>query len=82
MRGDRFAILVQTYQGGNRLLDISSRLKSQRVVVYDANDGKRLVEVPVPKLAKFFLDFALSPDGKLLAIKCDGELQVVTVDRP
>lgn len=82
MRGDRFAILVQTYQGGNRLLDISSRLKSQRVVVYNAKDGKRLMEVPIPKLPKFFLDFTLSPDGKLLAIKCDGELQVVTADRP
>lgn len=82
-RGDRFAVLVETYQGGSRFLDISSRLKSQRVVVYDAKDGKRLVEVPIPKLPKFFfLDFALSPDGKLLAIKCDGELQVVAVDRP
>jgi len=80
--GDRFAVLVDTYQGGIRFLDISSTLKSKRVIVYNAKDGKHLVEVPIPKLPKFFLDFALSPDGKLLAIKCDGELQVVAVDRP
>jgi hypothetical protein len=80
-RGNRFAILVGTYKGGSRLFDVSAKLTAQRVIVYNARNGKRLKEVPILKFRDFPVpEFALSPDGKLLAIKVDGDLQVVAID--
>jgi hypothetical protein len=79
--GNRFALLVNTFVGGSKFFDISSRLKSQRVVVYDTKSGKRLIEVLVPRLPKYLLEFAISQDGTMLAIKCDGDLKVISIDQ-
>jgi hypothetical protein len=78
--GDRFAVLVQTYVGGSNFFDINGNLKTERIVVYSSASGKRLAEVPIEKLKSNVFNFQLSPDGKLLAILSDGELELDPID--
>jgi hypothetical protein len=73
--GDIFAVMVTRYVGGSDFLEVDAHLKSTRIVVYSSGNGKHLAEVPVEHLPKYVFDFAVSPDGKLLAILSDGELQ-------
>ena len=68
MGGDRFAFTVETWRGGSRALDISSKRVARRVVVYTETDGQ-LATVPVNTnyhLRDF--DVSMSPDGHRLAI--------------
>lgn|GEM_PF-3047343 len=79
-----FAIVLAESVGGSRILDINSRLKSVKIVVYRTTDGKRLAEVPVEHLGKpafspYLFHFALSPDGSLLAVLSDGFLQITPI---
>ncbi len=79
-KGDRFSILVQTYVGNSDFLDMNGRLKSERIVVYNSTSGKRLAEIPVEHLPSIIFNFQLSPDGKLLAILSDGDLQLNSIN--
>lgn len=78
-KGDRFAVLVQTYVGNSDFWDLNGRLKSERIVVYNSASGKRLAEIPVEHLPSIIFNFKLSPDGKLLAILSDGDLQLNSI---
>jgi hypothetical protein len=60
-------------------LHMDAAPKSIRIIVYNSENGKHLAEVPVEHLPKYAFDFAISPDGKLLAILSDGELRVVPI---
>ncbi len=80
--GDRFAVLVKKYVGGSQFLDINGHLVSSRVVVYRSTDGRRLAEVPVQHLPSYVFNFAISPDGKLLAILSDGDLTLASISAP
>jgi hypothetical protein len=77
--GTVFAVLVKTWAGGSKFFDTNSHLKALRIIVYAAKDGKRLLEVPITPLSSSILDFAISMDGKYLAITSDGELQLIQI---
>ncbi len=78
--GDRFAVLVQKWVGGSDFLDINAHVKRERIIVYDSATGNRVAQVPVEHLPSDVLDFQLSPDGKLLAILSDGDLELYPID--
>ena len=80
--GTVFAVLVKTWAGGSKFLDINPHLKALTIVVYAAKDGKRLLEVPVMPLPSSVLDFAVSMDGKYLGITFDGELRLIPIPTP
>lgn len=80
--GAVFGVVVGRYNGGNDFLDVDAHLGSIKIVVYDAKTGKRLVATPVDHLPSLVFDFSMSPDGKLLAVLSDGDLQLVPVPPP
>jgi hypothetical protein len=78
--GDTFAVLVKTSVGGSNFFDINGHLKGERIIVYNSASGKRLAEVPIEKLSPDVFNFQLSPNGKLLAILSDGDLELYPID--
>jgi hypothetical protein len=79
-RGDRIAVDVLTLRGGNRTLDISSHITSRRIAVYDTDAGKQVASIPVPIRCHYGFAFALSPDGRRLAILEDDAVRIVDLD--
>jgi hypothetical protein len=78
--GTILAVAVGKYVGGSKILDISPRLKSLRIVAFRAADGRQVSEVTVQHPPRYPFDyFAISPDGLLLAILSDGFLQIVPI---
>jgi|WetSurMetagenome_2_1015567.scaffolds.fasta_scaffold67788_1 hypothetical protein len=78
-QGMFFALLIKTFAGGSDFWDTNSHLKAMKVIVYSASNGKRLLEVPITPLPGSIFDFALSRDGKHLAILSDGELRLIPI---
>jgi len=76
-RGDRIAVDIETRQGGNRTLDISSHVTARRIAVYDIEAGKELGSVPVNPEHHYRFEFDLGPDGHRLAILEDEMVRVV-----
>jgi hypothetical protein len=79
-RGDRIAVDVLTLRGGSQTLDISSHITSRRIAVYDIGAGKQVASIPVPIRYHYGFAFALSPDGRRLAILEDDAVRVVNLD--
>src|SRR6266478_3054061 len=77
--GQVLAIAVKEFRGGSRVLDISSKLKSIEVVVYQAKTGEKVLAVSVNPTPSSSFDFALSPLGDLLAIVSDGFMEIVPI---
>jgi len=81
--GSVFAVLVQTYAGGSRILDMNGHRTKARIVVYRPEDGRRLMEVPIvplpPERLGTVLDFAISRDGQYLGILSDSTLRWVPI---
>ena len=71
------AIAVKKFEGGSKFLDISPKLKSVKIVVYQAASGKKILECTVNPPPSDGFDYALSPDGDVLAIVSDGFLEIV-----
>jgi hypothetical protein len=79
-RGDRIAVDVLTLRGGNPTLDISSHITSRRIAVYDTDAGKQVSSIPVPIRCHYGFAFALSPDGRRLAILEDDAVRIVDLN--
>jgi len=79
IRGNLFAVLVKSFTGGSRILDISSHISKARIVVYRTADGKRVTEVPIEPLPTSVFDFAISGDGKQLGVLSDGDLRIFPI---
>jgi len=75
--GRLLAAAIKKLGGGNRLLDISRSLRSIKIIVYQADTGKRTVEVSVTPTPSSVFDFALSPEGDSLAVVSDGYVEIV-----
>jgi hypothetical protein len=71
--GDLFAIA---------LINSNARPKSLRIIVYSSKAGKHVADAAVDHWPNYGFDFALAPDGKVLAILTDRELQVVPIPLP
>lgn len=78
-RYDRFAFMVNTERGAHPHLDIGGHLVARRVVVLDAT-GKELASIPTDTPYHPDSNFALSPDGRRLAIVDQGVLTVVELE--
>ena len=76
--GHIVAIAVKRFAGGSQFLDISRKLKAVRIIVYEAKNGKRVLEIPVQPTPSAEFDFAIGPMGDVLAIVSDGILQLVS----
>jgi|HubBroStandDraft_6_1064221.scaffolds.fasta_scaffold79556_2 hypothetical protein len=78
-RYDRFAFIVNTEHGAHPRLDIGGHLVARRVVVLDGT-GKELASIPTE--TNYYMDsnFALSPDGRRLAILDEGVVTVVELE--
>jgi|SRR5579863_6002018 len=71
------AIAVKRFAGGSRVLDVSRKLKTVRIIVYQAKSGKKVFESTVNPSPSDSFDFALSPDGGVLAIVSDGFVEII-----
>lgn len=87
--GDRFAIIVDTFRGGNRTLDIGGHLSARRVVIYSSESGTQVFSLgvypPVPSYGVALgiipgFTFDISPDGRVLAVLSEGVLQIARLD--
>ena len=87
--GNRFAILIDTLQGGSSALDIGGHLAARRVVVYDSDFGTQLTSLsvypPVPHYGVALgivpgFTFDLSPDGHVLAVLSEGVITIAKVE--
>jgi len=78
-RYDRFAFIVNTERGAHPSLDIGGHLIARRIVVLDGT-GKELASIPTE--TNYYMDsnFALSPDGRRLAILDEGVVTVVELE--
>jgi len=78
--GQVLAMAVKEFRGGSRVFDISSKLKSIEVVVYQAKTGEKVLAVSVNPTPSSSFDFALSPLGDVLAIVSDGFMEIVPIN--
>jgi len=78
--GRILVVAVKTFAGGNRFLDISSHLRSERLVVYKSSNGERIKEVRVNPQAPSVFGFSLAPDGHILAIVADGTATIIRLE--
>jgi hypothetical protein len=78
--GEILAIAVKSFSGGNKFLDISPRLRHERIVVYKSTNGSRIKEIRVSPDAASVFGFALSADGKTVATVADGYLEIVPIN--
>jgi hypothetical protein len=79
-RGDILAVEVSKYVGYIPALDIDGHLKWMKVILYGTADGSAKAELVVehpPRYSRFLL--ALSPDGSVVAVLCEGFLQIAEV---
>lgn len=73
-----FAVSVRTLTGGSKFLDIDSHLAKLRIVVYRLGyKGKS--EITLRQTPKYYFDFDFSPDGKAIAVLCDGVIQIYKI---
>jgi hypothetical protein len=77
--GDRFALIIETWKGGSRVLDISGNRVARRMVVY-SNAGQQLSTVPVNPVYHRDFGFSMSPDGHRLAILDENEVTIVDLE--
>ena len=80
-QGNRLAMQVRTVSGGNRILDIGSRVTARRVAVYDVEAAKEIASIPARVKLHYSFAFDLSPDGRKLAVLEDDVLRIVDLDR-
>ena len=87
--GDRFAIVIDTWRGGNAILDIGGHLTARRVVVYSSDSGGEIASLNVYPPAPHYgvalgiipgFTFDLSPDGNTLAVLSEGVLTITKLD--
>jgi hypothetical protein len=78
-RGDRFAFIVETWQGQSDFFDLSGHKVARRVVVY-SEAGQELASISVSTTYHRDFDFSLSPDGHRLAILDNGDLIVANIE--
>jgi hypothetical protein len=74
--GDRIAVDIATWRGGNLALDISSHPTARRIAIYDVEAGKEVGSTSVGIKLRYGFDFALSTDGHCLATLEDGRVKV------
>jgi hypothetical protein len=79
-QGNRIAVDMITWQGGNRILDLSAHITARRIAVYDIDTGKELASIPVKTKHHDGYEFDFSPDGHRLAILEDDIVKVVDVE--
>lgn len=79
--GSLFALRLEKIVGGSDFFDTSGKLVEARIMVIRSHDGKILVEVPIKPVESIspVQDFAVSRDGKCLAIMDEGELRVISI---
>lgn len=75
----RFAVSVRTLTGGSNFLDIDSHLSKLKIVVYRLSSKEKCVEITMHQTPKYYFDFDFSPDGKTLAVFCDGLIQLYKI---
>jgi len=76
----RFAVIaVSHFGGGSRFRDLPRKLAGIKVLMYDVTTGKKLIEIPIAGTQFVDFDFALSPAGDVLAVTCEGILQLITL---
>ena len=72
-----FAVPVVTYRRSH--FDAGLDFQHLRVAIYDISSRKRLALLDPDPKSKCFYDFAVSPDGRLLAVLCDTLLSVYRI---
>lgn len=75
------AIAVEKFAGGSQFLDISQKLKGVRIAVYQAKNGKKISESVVNPSPTDGFDYALSPNGDVLAIVSDGFVEILSLNK-
>jgi hypothetical protein len=76
--GQTLAIAVIRFKrkGWYEFFDMAAKVKSTRLVVYQAQSGKRISEIFVNPNPSLMFDFGLSPAGDILSILSDGFLEI------
>jgi hypothetical protein len=74
--GSRFTVVVLEKRGGSTLFDISPKLASASIYIYDAKTGKVVGKISIKDRGIFNREYSLSPKGDKLAILCDGIIEV------
>lgn len=77
--GMTIALTVKTLVGGNQFFDVPSHLNSERIVVLRSANGNKVKEITIESKAPSVFGFALSPDGKTLAIAADSSLEIHSI---
>lgn len=79
--GNVFALRLRKIVGGSDFFDTNGKVAEARIMVIRSHDGKILVEAPIKPVESIspVQDFAVSRDGKYLAIMDEGELRVVSI---
>jgi len=72
---DRFAFSAYTKRGEHPRLDIGGHVAARRVLVLDET-GRTVASIPVDTQYHMDFDFAMSPDGRRLAILEEGVLTI------
>ncbi len=78
-RGDFVAADIVTIRGENWTLDIGGQVVARRIAVYEVNAGKEVGSFPANPKFIYRSAFALSPDGRTVAVLEDGKLTVWSV---
>jgi len=83
-RGDRFALVVETWRGGSDFFDISSKMVACRVAIY-TETGQELASIPVHPVYSDLrgwrgFDLAMSPDGHRIAVLDQGVVTVADLE--
>lgn len=78
--GDRFAVEISEYGGGNKAFDISGHRIARRIVVFNTDNGKQLATFSIAPIQKYFFDFTLDANGHRLAILIDNIVEVFNLE--
>jgi len=70
---NRFAVVMAEWSAGIAALDVSQKLKSETIQVYDTLSGKLIATLPLKELG---CTFALNQDGTEVAILCGSSLEI------
>lgn len=78
--GKRFAVAVGAHKGGSALLDINYHVVLKRIMVFDIPSRRWIYTLNAKKQKNRTISgLAVSPDGSLMAIMCDGIVEVYRV---
>jgi len=73
--GSRFAMSVLEVRGGSRFFDVSWKVVSESIVVYDAQTGKHIGSLKMPNYPVKF-ELSLSPHGDKLVMLKGGVVEI------